>query len=177
MVTRSRQHEQRFRELFNAYKPQLRRVLERRLAGNHGVDVDDVLQDVAMRLWRAICDERKIQHDASYIHRIASTALIDAVRRARVRAPVAADEDTVAQAPNPGPGPPETAEGDELSDRIEVGLSTLSSSRARAVRLYLHGYNTREIAGLCQWTEPKARNLLYRGLAELKQMLQGHGGD
>ena len=65
MITRSNQHEQRFRELFNAYKLQLRRVLERRLAGNPGVDVDDVLQDVAMRLWRAICDERKIQHDAS----------------------------------------------------------------------------------------------------------------
>ena len=94
-----------------------------------------------------------------------------------MRAPVEADEDTVAQASNPDPGPSEIAEGDEFSARIEVGLAALNSNRARAVRFYLQGYNTREIAGLCDWTESKARNLLYRGLAELKQMLRGYGGE
>ena len=50
------------------------------------------------------------------------------------------------------------------------------------VRLHLAGYHRDEIARLLNWTEAKTRNLLYRGLADLrKQMVEvdgaGAGGD
>ena len=38
----------------------------------------------------------------------------------------------------------------------------------RVVRLYLQGFGTQEMARLTRWTEPRCRNLLYRGLADLK---------
>jgi RNA polymerase sigma-70 factor (ECF subfamily) len=37
--------------------------------------------------------------------------------------------------------------------------------------MYLAGYNSTEIGALMGWTEAKARNLLYRGLAELRERL------
>jgi RNA polymerase sigma-70 factor (ECF subfamily) len=54
-----------------------------------------------------------------------------------------------------------------------VGL--LSESRRAVVRMHLAGYERHEIADLLGWTEPKTRNLLYRGLSDLRQILESWG--
>ncbi len=41
--------------------------------------------------------------------------------------------------------------------------------------MYLAGYERREIADLLGWTEAKTRNLLYRGLADLRETLTTRG--
>jgi len=41
--------------------------------------------------------------------------------------------------------------------------------------MHLAGYEREEIAALLGWTEAKTRNLLYRGLAELREVLTGRG--
>jgi RNA polymerase sigma-70 factor (ECF subfamily) len=43
------------------------------------------------------------------------------------------------------------------------------------VRMHLAGYERHEIADLLGWTEPKTRNLLYRGLSDLRQILESWG--
>ena len=41
--------------------------------------------------------------------------------------------------------------------------------------MHLVGYIRKEIARLMGWTEAKTRNLLYRGLGDLRQELKGRG--
>ncbi len=51
----------------------------------------------------------------------------------------------------------------------------MSRPRRSVVRMYLTGYDREEIADLLGWTEPKTRNLLYRGLADLREILTEMG--
>ena len=46
---------------------------------------------------------------------------------------------------------------------------------AVAVRMYLNGYNHVEVADRLGWTEARARNLVYRGLADLRAALGEEG--
>ena len=64
---------------------------------------------------------------------------------------------------------------DEVIDRLEAALRALARPRAVAVRMYLAGYPREEIAALMGWSEAKTRNLLYRGLADLRSRLEAAG--
>ena len=67
---------------------------------------------------------------------------------------------------------PEDREHRRRVARIQVGIS---QSRSPAVRMHLAGYPREEIASLMGWTEAKTRNLLYRGLADLRERLAQEG--
>lgn len=66
-------------------------------------------------------------------------------------------------------------EGGELSERILTAVDTLAPARRVAVRMYLSGYEREEIAELLGWSEAKTRNLIYRGLADLRRCLTERG--
>jgi RNA polymerase sigma-70 factor (ECF subfamily) len=51
----------------------------------------------------------------------------------------------------------------------------LAESRRAVVRMHLAGYERHEIGDLLGWTEAKTRNLLYRGLADLREILESWG--
>lgn len=170
----------RLTQLLNEYGRVVRAALGRLRLGELGLDAAEIEQDVRIRLWRGLADERPIRDVASYVYRVASTAAIDALRRVRARR-----ED-----PLDGSEPPrgETS-GDaesaavgrldrrELLRRVEEALSGLSADRRRAVELHLQGFGSAEVAALQGWTEPRARNLVYRGLAELRASLRDRGID
>jgi RNA polymerase sigma factor (sigma-70 family) len=149
-----------------------------------GIALEDVRQDVAFRLWRALDRESEIENLPSYIKRIVVTATIDAMRvvRARREIPLAVVEEQGsdvmmprAQAVETGASPERAAETAELMDRVGELLARLPENRCLAVRLYFQGFNSQEIADLCGWSEPKARNLLYRGLKRLREDLRQAG--
>ena len=66
-------------------------------------------------------------------------------------------------------------DGAELAEQIGEAVGRLPDSRRSVVRMYLAGYGREEIADLLGWTEPKTRNLLYRGLADLRERLTSMG--
>jgi DNA-directed RNA polymerase specialized sigma24 family protein len=47
--------------------------------------------------------------------------------------------------------------------------------RSGVLRLHVQGFTTQEIADLHAWTEPKARNVVYRTLGELRDRLRALG--
>ena len=57
----------------------------------------------------------------------------------------------------------------------EAFVDELDEPRNVVVRLHLSGYHRDEIAQLLGWTEPKVRNLLYRGLEDLRALLLARG--
>ncbi|HWC76166.1 MAG TPA: sigma factor-like helix-turn-helix DNA-binding protein, partial [Blastocatellia bacterium] len=71
--------------------------------------------------------------------------------------------------------PEALAEQRELIGKIEQAIESLPENRRLAVGLYLKGMTTEEIAEIVGWSEPKARNLAYRGLKDLRKALRALG--
>ncbi|MBK9976313.1 MAG: hypothetical protein IPP20_00020 [Gemmatimonadetes bacterium] len=63
----------------------------------------------------------------------------------------------------------------ELATRVARALERVMASRRPVVRMYLAGYKPDEIAATFGWTTVNTRNLLYRGLADLRTELAADG--
>ena len=144
----------------------------------HGLapsDLDELEQEVRIRLWRALGSGEKIAAtSSSYMYRTAMSAAVDLIRRRRheARETLLTEADSVVHrgAAHGGEG-----EAMDLSNQLEKALGALSRSRAVAVRMHLAGYPREEIGQLLGWSEAKTRNLVYRGLADLRDRLTEMG--
>ncbi len=140
-------------------------------------DVDEVMQQVRIRLWHAHGDSEQIRRaPASYIYRTAVTAALDLMRRRRaqredLKVPIESEGE---KGPST-PGPDRQMESSELIEQVARAIETLPASRRPVVRMYLAGYPREEISSLLGWSESKTRNLLYRGLADLRGCLTAQG--
>ena len=142
-------------------------------------DLDEVVQEVRIRLWRALgAGERISEMRPLYVRRTAVTAAIDVFRRRRLKReePMATDHESP-QMPATTDRPDQRAELGEFRQRLGTALRGLAPARQPVVRMYLAGYNSEEIAQVFNWTEAKARNLLYRGLDDLRARLRALGLD
>jgi RNA polymerase sigma-70 factor (ECF subfamily) len=146
--------------------------------GLQGSDVEDLVQEVRLRLWKALeSGEKILGAPASYIHRTAVSAALDVLRRRRAR------RETAARLSRPSglallgesPSADRNLEAMELQQIVGQAVDELIPARRSVVRMYLAGYGREEIADLLGWTEPKTRNLLYRGLADLRERLTEMG--
>jgi len=172
--------DRRFQELIDAYGAFLRAAVRKLCPSTLGVTADEIEQDARIRLWQALKREREITDPASYLYRIAATAAIDAVRRVRARhetpmgsGPGDAGEDLAdVIAASPDATPEAITAGREVTARVAEAMARLPERRRRAVGLHLRGFTSSEIASLMGWTEPKARNLTYRGLSDLRALLR-----
>jgi len=157
-------------------------ALVRRVGLKHRLseaDLEDVLQEVRIRLWRARSRPESEKHEqlsASYVHRVAVSAAVDLLRRRRARGAeqtVALDqaEEPIAQHSDPA----RSVEEAELSAQLTRAIEAITPSRRPVLRMYLAGYSGDEVAKVMGWSEAKARNLLYRGLADLRERLKEMG--
>jgi RNA polymerase sigma-70 factor (ECF subfamily) len=113
---------------------------------------------------------------ASYIYRAAISASIDIIRRRRARRFETPQDDAVADvAPDTRRRADSRLDEHELADAVHRAIAMLAESRRAVVRMHLSGYERHEIADLLGWTEAKTRNLLYRGLADLREILESWG--
>lgn len=176
--------EDRFNTLLESHDQFLRNTIARICPKDLGLQFNDIHQEARLQLWRAIESEREITHFGSYIYRIAISVTIKAIHRAKARREdqlrLAEDDDepggaTDSLATDPNRSPEALAEQSELLAKIEQALARLSENRRLAVGLYLKGMSTEEISDLMGWSEPKARNLAYRGLKDLRDELRAEG--
>jgi RNA polymerase sigma-70 factor (ECF subfamily) len=143
-------------------------------------ELDELTQEVRVRLWGALgTGERIGAITPSYLYRAATTAAIDIVRRRRASRcePLDLVDEAALNAHRAPQSPERDAALGELGERVEKALQSIAASRRPVVRMYLAGYGTAEIGELMGWTEAKARNLVYRGLADLRQRLRAMGID
>jgi RNA polymerase sigma factor (sigma-70 family) len=151
----------------------------RRVGFDHGLseaDVEEVVQEVRIRVWKARPDVIG-ELQAAYVHRTAVSAALDIIRRrrseSRFEGPEAADG--VSAENDPAFSPQRSLEVSDLQAAVAEAVETLAEARRPVVQMYLQGYSREEIAELLKWSEAKTRNLLYRGLADLRSRLEGKG--
>ncbi len=178
--------EERFNLVVEEFGVLLRRAIVRFCPRDKGLQFDDIEQEARLRLWRALQDEREVTNYASYIYRIAATATIDALRRVQARheeqleilIDQRTDDGDIMLAPAPVKDSPERlAESREAVDKVMSAVAKLPDGQRRAVGMYLQGMTSQDVADLMGWSEPKSRNLVYRGLKELRKSLREEGID
>jgi len=172
----------RLDELLQRYGAFLRRVIVRVCPPELRLSCDDIEQEARISLWKVLNSEREIAFPASYIYKVAMSATRRAIRRAKARREEPLQEEGVAeggpvhilQAPTHD-SPDNVAERREWIRKIEVAVAQLPENRRLVVELHLQDLTTREMGELLGWSEPKARNLLYRGLKDLRTSLRPLG--
>jgi RNA polymerase sigma factor (sigma-70 family) len=178
--------EERFNLVVEEFGVLLRRAIVRLCPRDKGLQFDDIEQEARLRLWRALQCEREVTNYASYLYRIAATATIDALRRVQARheeqleilIDQRADDGEMMLAPAPVRDSPEhLAESREAVDKVMSAVAKLPDGQRRAVGMYLQGMTSQDVADLMGWSEPKSRNLIYRGLKELRKSLREEGID
>lgn len=136
-------------------------------------DLDEVVQEVRIRLWQAESAGKDLQElGSSYLYHVATTAALDILRRRRARAADRTDAvDDHAEVLAVRSSPHEDVEARELAAQIDAALETLPADRRVAVRLHLAGYDRDDIARSLGWSEARTRNLVYRGLEDVRRRL------
>jgi RNA polymerase sigma-70 factor (ECF subfamily) len=179
--------EAQFNAILEKYGAFLRKTIARICPKDLGIQFDDIEQEARLRLWRAIEAEREIHFHGSYIYKIVVSVTINAIHRAKARREEqlrlagddededAAETPTITLTASAKNSPEVQAEREELLRKVEEAMARLPENRRLAVGLHLKGMTTDEIADLMGWSEPKARNLVYRGLKDLRGELRDMG--
>jgi RNA polymerase sigma-70 factor (ECF subfamily) len=136
----------------------------------HGADVDDVVQDVFLRMQRNLCQLRDEQRFGPWVYQIARSAIIDH-QRAALRRPVATDE-----APDGStPAIDEDEDGAverELATYLAPFVAALPSPYREALTLTeLEGLTQKDAAAMLGVSLSGMKSRVQRGRARLREML------
>jgi len=175
--------QERFQDLLDEMGELLRRVIARNCPKHLGLDPEDFEQEVRLRIWRLVQDRGQVEHHRSYLYRVAMNATVDAIRKVKRRR-----EDSLSSAQTREAVEHESATALDAIGRtegisgqglilqaVEHCLSGLRERRGLAARLYLQGFTVPEIADLKCWTRASARNLVFRGMRDLRRCLRTKG--
>jgi RNA polymerase sigma-70 factor (ECF subfamily) len=140
---------------------------------------DDLVQAAVMRVMQIVSRHENRASDAglaaSYLYKVAHSALVDEIRRANRRQETALDDSTVERVAITFQDPERSAASREIGRRIQDCLASMHRDRRQAVALYLQGHSVPEAARLLDWPAKRTENLVYRGLADLRECLMAKG--
>jgi len=138
----------------------------------HGLDPEDIIQDIRIKIWKLVCSDKKIISYSSYIKKIVFSSVIDQLRKCRrdKRVYNHAIHNQIAELEHPYCK--DYSYPNYLEHSIGRAVDLLIDTRKQVVQLYLLNLSLREIASYLKWSEDKTRNLLYRGLGDLKKALK-----
>ena len=161
-------------DLLDSFIPLIRRAVARAASRRAAPLQDDIVQVVTTAVWRQLERGQRIEQPASYVYKAVVRETVRALEREQQRAEVpietvetdavAAQADTHAD-----------LECRELGEAIEACVGTLPEDRARAVRGHLAGLEVAELMTMYGWTYQRARNLVARGMADLRDALRARG--
>jgi RNA polymerase sigma-70 factor, ECF subfamily len=164
--------EEEFEQIIKNYSAYMSAQVQHYDLGRYGLDAEDILQEVKIRIWKLYRSNRTIISPAPYIKKIISSAVIDQFRKRRrdeslyhheKQKRISEQEETYRW---------ETIQKRALEQAVGKAVDRLISSRRQVVKLYLLNLTIQEIAAYLQWSHDKTRNLLYRGLADLRATLK-----
>ena len=165
----------RFDALVRDYGRLIRHAI-RRAAGTDAPRLgDDIEQLVLVSLWQQVAREQTIEHPASYVYRAAVRETVRAIRRDRAQAATAVPVGEQAEQLMTGATQDDDVQRREQRAALRASLETLPPDRARAVRAHLAGFSVQEVMALCGWPYQRARNLIARGMADLRVALRERG--
>ena len=158
------------------------RAVRRQCPAWLSADVEDIAQMAVAKVMTAQqVSEGNSPLPTSYLYKVAHSALVDEIRRRRRRREEAlelngpAGEPGRVREPVTSSNPESDARLQELGSAVRACLLAIKRERRLAVMLYLQQHTVPEAARLLGWTAKRTENLVYRGLADLRQCLLAKG--
>ena len=154
--------EKEFESLIEKYARLVSHAIQKVCFPNNRECVEDIRQEVHLKLWGLLKSGKKMDRPESYIYRVAFTTALRFVQKKG--AWISTDELHL---------PLQTPDSESKSNRkmiIANLLKQLDDDHRRALKAYLTGFNHKEVATLFGWSEAKARHLVYRGIHALKEL-------
>ncbi len=158
-------------------------ALARRYLGSRYPDIEDVAQQVFLRIWRGRMGFRPEARVKTWLYSITVNACLNEIRRLRtakhrsVRAftAVFGDGEDGGGFEAPDPAPPRAAGGleyDEVRRRVEAAVDRLPSQQRLAMVLTrFHGESYQDVAEVLNTTVSAVKSLLTRARAGLRESL------
>ena len=173
--TKRRLQENAFKDVIERWAVFVRATLRQIDPRMGSADLEELEQDVRMKLWQVLVTDGQFDKPAAFIRKLVLNVSIDAARKRIVRG------GDLPHTSLSEPGSNELVGADILANetmeyRVELAqladaLMASNPDTAQALSLYLQGFSTDEIAKLLGWTEAKARNAVYR-LIERQRLLK-----
>jgi DNA-directed RNA polymerase specialized sigma24 family protein len=168
----------RFDALLSQYDRLIRAIVAR-LGRRFGVRrdsflvQDDIAQEVRFDLWKQVARGQVIDFPATYIYKATIRETVRALRRMTSREMEPIDEDGGAGEVVDGADPFKILAARDQFKAILAGIRALAPERQAAVRAHLEGFQFQEVMEMHGWSYQKARNLVARGMADLRAGLCG----
>ena len=144
--------------------------------------MDDIEQEVKIKIWKEILkSEKKIHNLGSYIWKVTYTTTCRIMKTLSTEKKITWDTSDKSRnhaenlLPDNEPSPNHLLEKKEMVSIIKEAIDSLIESRRAVLKLYLMGMDQLEISEFFGWSEDKVRNLVSRGLADLKKVIQKRG--
>jgi RNA polymerase sigma-70 factor (ECF subfamily) len=159
--------EARFSRLLTAEHAALRR-----LAASYATvrsDTDDLLQEIAIALWRALPSFRGECSERTFLFRIAHNRCVTHVSRRR---PTVSLDDAVAEPEDPDASSEAAMSDDQQRERLLRAIRTLPLIHREVIGLYLEGMDYKEIAAVVGISETNVGVRLNRARERLKTLVE-----
>lgn len=164
-----------FELIINRFSGFLKAHIQKFNVQKSGIDPDDVLQEVKIKIWKILEDEKNIKNYASYIRKIIDSSIIDKLRKLKKEKGIFAHEKYKWVSEQKKNYLTDTSSDINFKEIISQAVDSLIESRRKVVKLFLLNMTIEEIATYLKWSKDKTRNLLYRGLSDLKNKLREKG--
>jgi RNA polymerase sigma-70 factor (ECF subfamily) len=166
-------HRDRFCELFETYQPALRRLVSAYVA--NPADRDDLLQDIAVGIWKSLPGFRGEASERTWIYRIAHNIAIRSSSRVRTRS----TREPALAASFDGPSRDASAEDalmvDERRQVLMTGIRGLAVLDRQLVTLHLEGLSAAEIEDVTGVSQGAVATRLTRIRQRLAEQVQAAG--
>jgi len=134
---------------------------------------DDIAQEVRFDLWKQVARGQVIDFPATYIYKATIRETVRALRRMTTREMVSMEEEGTSEQVVDGADPFQILAAKDQFKAILAGIRALAPERQAAVRAHLEGFQFQEVMVMHGWSYQKARNLVARGMADLRAGLCG----
>jgi len=170
------------KHIIDRFSSLIRHVIAANLHKTDNVNLEDVEQEVKVKIWKFLKKGKKVDNFPSYIKRVAYTATIDELRKMRKQNPTSETTglkniysmSRINELRNPADSPGFLLEGQEMRESLKELIDSLGENRKQVLRLYLVGMSIEEICEFFDWDKTKVRHLLYRGIDDLKEKMKSH---
>ena len=168
------------KDIIDKFSSLIRYVIAANLHKTDSVNLEDVEQEVKIKIWKFLKKGKKVDNLPSYIKRVAYTATIDELRKMRKQNPTSDfsglndiySMSRINELKNSGDTPEFLIEGQEMRESLQELINSQGKNRKQVLRLYLVGMSIEEICEFFDWDKTKVRHLLYRGIDDLKEKMK-----
>lgn len=168
----NKRKEQEFELILNNFSRLIKIHVQKFNPQRYGFDPDDITQEIKIKIWKILHNEKEIQNYPSYIRKIVNSSVIDLLRKWKREETMLSAEKQKKVSETKNVYSDCIDNGDHLKEAVVEAVNSLIESRRRVVRLHLLGMNIVEISAFYGWSHDKTRNLLYRGLTDIKKILK-----